>query len=84
MLLASNAAYYSSLEYYNSVKEAARQRVAGTEAEYKYFKSRLNAMCAACTTVFLATDRTEITSRYLSVSEITPSQTVSSRYKTVG
>jgi hypothetical protein len=42
MLLASDAAYRDSLEYYNSVKEASRQRVAGAEAEYKllskYFK----------------------------------------------
>jgi ABC-type transporter MlaC component len=42
MLLASDAAYHDALEYYNSVKEAARQRVPGAEAEYnllsKYFK----------------------------------------------
>jgi hypothetical protein len=42
MLLASDAAYHSALEYYSSVKEAARQRVPGAEAEYallsKYFK----------------------------------------------
>jgi hypothetical protein len=42
MLLASDAAYHDSLEYYTSVKEGARQRVAGAEAEYnllsKYFK----------------------------------------------
>jgi hypothetical protein len=42
MLFASNAAYHNALEYYNSVKEATRQRVPGAEAEYKllsqYFK----------------------------------------------
>jgi hypothetical protein len=42
MLLASDAAYRDVLEYYNSVKEASRQRVPGAEAEYKllskYFK----------------------------------------------
>jgi hypothetical protein len=42
MLLASDAAYRNALEYYNSVKEAARQRIPGAEAEYKllskYFK----------------------------------------------
>ncbi|MDR1339714.1 MAG: hypothetical protein LBK58_06660 [Prevotellaceae bacterium] len=42
MLLASDAAYHDSLEYYTSVKEGARQRVPGAEAEYallsKYFK----------------------------------------------
>ncbi|MDR1631564.1 MAG: hypothetical protein LBR97_01545 [Dysgonamonadaceae bacterium] len=42
MLLASDASYHDALEYYNSVKEAARQRVPGAEAEYKllskYFK----------------------------------------------
>jgi hypothetical protein len=42
MLLASDASYHDALEYYSSVKEAARQRVAGAEAEYKllskYFK----------------------------------------------
>jgi hypothetical protein len=42
MLLASDAAYHDALEYYNSIREAARQRVPGAEAEYKllsqYFK----------------------------------------------
>jgi hypothetical protein len=42
MLLASDAAYRDALEYYNSIKEASRQRVPGAEAEYKllskYFK----------------------------------------------
>jgi hypothetical protein len=42
MLFASDTAYHNSLEYYNSVKEAARQRISGAEAEYKlispYFK----------------------------------------------
>jgi hypothetical protein len=42
MLLASDAAYRDSLEYYTSVKESAHQRVPGAEAEYallsKYFK----------------------------------------------
>jgi hypothetical protein len=42
MLLASDAAYRDALEYYNSIKDAARQRVPGAEAEYKllskYFK----------------------------------------------
>jgi hypothetical protein len=42
MLLAGDTAYHDSLEYYNSVKEAARQRVPGAEAEInllsKYFK----------------------------------------------
>jgi hypothetical protein len=42
MLLASDAAYHHALEYYSSVKEASRQRVAGAEVEYKllsaYFK----------------------------------------------
>jgi hypothetical protein len=41
-LLASDAAYHYALEYYASVKEAARQRIPGAEAEYnllsKYFK----------------------------------------------
>jgi hypothetical protein len=42
MLLASDASYHCALEYYNSIKEAARQRVPGAEAEYnllsRYFK----------------------------------------------
>jgi hypothetical protein len=42
MLLVGDVAYHNALEYYNSVKEAARQRVPGAEAEYtllsKYFK----------------------------------------------
>jgi hypothetical protein len=42
MLLAGDTAYHDSLEYYNSVKEAARQRIPGAEAEFnllsQYFK----------------------------------------------
>jgi hypothetical protein len=42
MLMASDISYHFSLEYYNSVKEAAKQRIPGAEAEYnllaKYFK----------------------------------------------
>jgi hypothetical protein len=42
MLAASDEAYHYALGYYNSVKEAAKQKVPGAEAEYKllspYFK----------------------------------------------
>jgi hypothetical protein len=42
MLSSSDTAFHHALEYYNSVKEATRQRVPGAEAEYsllsKYFK----------------------------------------------
>jgi hypothetical protein len=38
LLVASDAYYHDSLAYYNSVKEAAKQRIAGAEGEYNRLK----------------------------------------------
>jgi hypothetical protein len=46
MLDSSNAAYHFSLQYYNALREAAKQRIPGAEALYKallpFFKKRKN------------------------------------------